>query len=93
MSKKSFARRTVAMIAVLMLSLAPVSLADDGSSPFSFINNIVENIENSIENIVDTLGAALGGDDTAAATSEPPEEGGEEEEGVPDFGTQIDPFG
>ena len=94
MSKKNFARRTVAMIAIMMLSLAPVSLADDGSIPaFSFINNILESITNSIENVVDTLEATLGGDDTATTTSEQPEEGSDEEEGLPDNNPFIDPVG
>ena len=77
------ARRFVALIAIIMLSLAPVSFAADSPSPVSFFDSVVEIIIDALNDIFCDRGDRSADDDG----------GNEDDGGVPDFATGIDPVG
>ena len=77
------ARRFVALIAIIMLSLAPVTFAADGPSPVSFFDSVVEIITDALNDLFgdDANRSADGGDN-------PDDDGG-----LPDLGPRVDPNG
>ena len=77
------ARRFVALIAIIMLSLAPVTFAADGPSPVSFFDSIVEII-------TDALNDLFGDDANRSANADSNQE---DDGGAPDLHPDIDPFG
>ncbi|MEO1366651.1 MAG: hypothetical protein AAFX50_05710 [Acidobacteriota bacterium] len=83
MSKKNCARFIVVIASILMLAVAPMTFAADGSGSVT--------VESLLDSLVDAIGDILGGDS-------PDENGGSEETededgGVPDLSTAIDPIG
>lgn len=77
------ARRFVALIAIIMLSLAPVSFAADSPSPISFFDSIVEIITDALNDLF--------GDDANRSADEEGET--EDDGGVPDLNPMVDPNG
>lgn len=83
MSKKNCARRPVALIAIVLLSLAPVTLAADATSPVSFLDSVIELVTDSLNELFGDRGERSGNAD----------DGNEDDGGTPDFDTTIDPVG
>ena len=78
------ARRFVALIAIIMLSLAPVSFAADSPGPVSFFDSVVEVITDALNDLF--------GDD-ANRSAESQDDGSQEDDDPANFNPYIDPHG
>ena len=82
MFKKTHSRQLTALIAILFLSLAPVTFSDDGVSPISLLDSLIESVADALSDIF-----GQDGDRTANDAD------GEEDSGLPDYGPFVDPIG